>query len=188
MPFLHRLSGSSAAATSPLADAGSHFDAASVVSKLQNGQGLKRSPSGSQPVCLICLDNLTPEDFEVQSDVFTYLQAVIKLFYVNAHFLMSIETPAQAPVLRPFCYTQAGEAIQLECECRGDLALRHKSCAEKWARVKGDNVCDICKQPIKNLAAITPRAASEGASDIDMTGFNDVDPSTNHPHGLHGKP
>lgn len=85
------------------------------------------------------------------------------------------------------CGTQAGEAIQLECECRGDLALRHKTCAEKWARVKGDNVCDICKQPIQNLAAITPRAPSEGHSDIDMSGFDDVDPSSNQPHGFHGK-
>ena len=81
---------------------------------------------------------------------------------------------------------QAGEAIQLECECRGDLALRHNSCAVKWARVKGDNVCDICKQPIKNLPAITPRAPSELGSEADMTGFDDVDPQT-HPHGLHGK-
>lgn len=81
---------------------------------------------------------------------------------------------------------QAGEAIQLECECRGDLALRHNSCAVKWARVKGDNVCDICKQPIKNLPAITPRAPSELGSEVDMTGFDDVDAQT-HPHGLHGK-
>ncbi|KAL0028755.1 hypothetical protein WJX79_005101 [Trebouxia sp. C0005] len=106
-------------------------------------KGLKRSPSGTQPVCLICLENLTPEDFE------------------------------------------AGEAIQLECECRGDLALRHHSCAIKWAHVKGDNVCDICKQPIKNLPAITPRAPSEPGSDADMTGFDDID-AQNHPHGLHG--
>ncbi len=81
---------------------------------------------------------------------------------------------------------QAGEAIQLECECRGDLALRHHSCAVKWAHVKGDNVCDICKQPIKNLPAITPRAPSEPGSDVDMTGFDDID-AQNHPHGLHGK-
>ena len=81
---------------------------------------------------------------------------------------------------------QAGEAIQLECDCRGDLALRHNSCAVKWARVKGDNVCDICKQPIKNLPAITPRAPSELGSEVDMTGFDDVDAQT-HPHGLHGK-
>lgn len=84
------------------------------------------------------------------------------------------------------CVLQAGEAIQLECECRGDLALRHNSCAVKWARVKGDNVCDICKQPIKNLPVITPRAPSEPGSEVDMTGFDDVDVH-NHPHGFHGE-
>lgn len=45
--------------TSPSASAG-------MLSKLLSagGIGLKRSPSGNQPVCLICLENLTPEDFE----------------------------------------------------------------------------------------------------------------------------
>ena len=31
---------------------------------------------------------------------------------------------------------QSGEAMSLECQCRGDLALRHRTCAEKWSRVK----------------------------------------------------
>ncbi len=31
---------------------------------------------------------------------------------------------------------QSGEAMSLECQCRGELALRHRSCAEKWSRVK----------------------------------------------------
>lgn len=26
--------------------------------------------------------------------------------------------------------------MSLECQCRGELALRHRSCAEKWSRVK----------------------------------------------------
>ena len=36
---------------------------------------------------------------------------------------------------------QSGEAIQLECHCRGDVAMRHHACAVKWAHVKGDNIC-----------------------------------------------
>ena len=32
--------------------------------------------------------------------------------------------------------SQSGEAMSLECQCRGELALRHRSCAEKWSRVK----------------------------------------------------
>ncbi|KAK9836250.1 hypothetical protein WJX84_008511, partial [Apatococcus fuscideae] len=80
---------------------------------------LQRSPSsGAQaPVCLICLDNLTSEDFE------------------------------------------SGEAMALECQCRGELALRHRSCAIKWTRVKGDNICDICKAPISNLPQVSPARA-----------------------------
>ncbi|DBA84026.1 hypothetical protein WJX77_003823 [Trebouxia sp. C0004] len=137
----HLQTRSSNGAASPTAQVSS----AAMLGRLLSAgnKGLKRSPSGTQPVCLICLEILTPEDFE------------------------------------------AGEAIQLECECRGDLALRHHSCAVKWAHVKGDNVCDICKQPIKNLPAITPRAPSEPGSDVDMTGFDDID-AQNHPHGLHG--
>ena len=47
---------------------------------------------------------------------------------------------------------QSGEAISLDCQCRGDLALRHRTCAVKWSRVKGDVVCDICKTQARHLA------------------------------------
>lgn len=33
-------------------------------------------------------------------------------------------------------FAQCGEAMSLDCQCRGELALRHRSCAEKWSRVK----------------------------------------------------
>lgn len=77
-----------------------------------------RAPS--QPVCLICLENLAPDDFA------------------------------------------SGRAISLGCKCRGDVALRHRDCAEKWARVKDDGrggvpICELCKQPARNLKALPPR-------------------------------
>ncbi|GAB4819187.1 hypothetical protein N2152v2_006233 [Parachlorella kessleri] len=81
---------------------------------------LGRLGSRSQDkVCLICLETLTPEDFE------------------------------------------SGRAISLECNCRGDLALRHKDCAVKWAQVKGDLVCELCKAPVRNLPALPPRPQNE---------------------------
>ena len=43
---------------------------------------------------------------------------------------------------------QSGEAISLDCVCRGELALRHRTCAIKWSRVKGDAICDICRAPV----------------------------------------
>ncbi|KAK9821295.1 hypothetical protein WJX81_003053 [Elliptochloris bilobata] len=69
---------------------------------------------------------------------------------------------------------ESGGAIVLECACRGELALRHRTCAEKWARVKGDSVCDVCKAPIRNLPAFTPRApASEGGTEGDAFDLDD---------------
>ena len=55
---------------------------------------------------------------------------------------------------------RSGAAISLECGCRGDLALRHKACAVKWVQVKGDNICELCKQPVRNLPAPPPRPAA----------------------------
>lgn len=54
-------------ANSPAASLGAQHSSAGVLGRLMSvgSKGLKRSQSGTQPVCLICLENLTPEDFEV---------------------------------------------------------------------------------------------------------------------------
>lgn len=88
---------------------------------------LSRSSSDSQPMCLICLEPLTSEDFI------------------------------------------SGEAISLDCKCRGELALRHRACAIKWSRVKGDVTCDICKSQVANLPTPSPRASTPGTNDADIT-------------------
>lgn len=31
---------------------------------------------------------------------------------------------------------QSGEALLLDCACRGEMAVRHRVCAEKWSSVK----------------------------------------------------
>ncbi len=48
----------------------------------------------------------------------------------------------------------SGEAIALDCECRGDIRWRHLKCQMKWAQIKGSSQCDICKTRIKNLPDI----------------------------------
>ena len=55
-------------AASPAASPSAQNSSAAMLERLLSAgnKGLKRSPSGTQPVCLICLENLTPEDFEVQ--------------------------------------------------------------------------------------------------------------------------
>eukprot|EP01026_Neomeris_dumetosa_P008920 TRINITY_DN1291_c0_g1_i4.p2 TRINITY_DN1291_c0_g1~~TRINITY_DN1291_c0_g1_i4.p2 ORF type:complete len:354 (-),score=46.72 TRINITY_DN1291_c0_g1_i4:740-1801(-) len=61
---------------------------------------------------------------------------------------------------------ETGEAIQLDCSCKGDVAMRHRSCAIQWSKVKGDNVCDICKKPILNIPTPSHSAASSDAGDL----------------------
>lgn len=73
----------------------------------------------SDPVCLICLETLTSEEF------------------------------------------RDGRAMTLDCHCRGDLALRHRECAIKWAQVKGDRVCELCKHEVRNLPEVAPRPPPE---------------------------
>lgn len=48
---------------------------------------------------------------------------------------------------------QTGEAMSLGCQCRGEMALRHRACATKWSRVKGDGNCDICKAQVQTLSS-----------------------------------
>ena len=64
----------------------------------------------------------------------------------------------------------AGRAIALECECRGDLALRHRDCAIKWAEVKdsgrgGVPTCELCKKPVRNLPALPARPQADAEED-----------------------
>lgn len=49
----------------------------------RSGSPMKRSASGTQPMCLICLENLTAEDFEV-GPCFCALQCFRHLLCMNS--------------------------------------------------------------------------------------------------------
>jgi hypothetical protein len=49
--------------------------------------------------------------------------------------------------------------MYLACRCKGEVALRHRQCAEKWSRIKGNVICDVCKGPILNLPDVPPLPA-----------------------------
>lgn len=47
------------------------------------------------------------------------------------------------------------DLIQLGCGCKGELGFAHPRCAGTWFQLKGNRVCEICGQTVKNIPVVT---------------------------------
>lgn len=78
-------------------------------------------------------------------------------FYTRSVSLLSDRTDAHGRHVCLICQEPIDldglEALQLQCACRGDLALRHRVCATQWVTIKGSNSCEVCGEEIANIEA-----------------------------------
>ncbi|CAM8949124.1 unnamed protein product [Rhodiola kirilowii] len=56
------------------------------------------------------------------------------------------------------CHLRLGigrNAIELGCDCKNDLAVAHTNCAERWFKIRGNRICEICNSTAENVHIVS---------------------------------
>lgn len=67
------------------------------------------------------------------------------------------------------CFEELGEELEtfkLECKCKGDMALVHKECCQRWFNIRGNKTCEICKSEVQNITVKVRRMPTINLSNL----------------------
>lgn len=64
-------------------------------------------------------------------------------------------------------YSGNRESMELGCACKQDLALCHRDCAEEWFKVRGNRICEICGQTVKNVRPLESEETNVARLEVD---------------------
>lgn len=67
---------------------------------------------------------------------------------------------------------ESGDAIELGCSCKDDLAAAHKNCAETWFKIKGNKTCEICNSIARNVAVPSEAELIQQANEMHAISSN----------------
>ncbi|XP_022887483.1 uncharacterized protein LOC111403280 [Olea europaea var. sylvestris] len=67
---------------------------------------------------------------------------------------------------------ETGDAIELGCSCKDDLAAVHRHCAETWFKIKGNKTCEICNSIARNVVGPNYIEAAQQTNGSNSTAAN----------------
>ncbi|KAK7247179.1 hypothetical protein RIF29_42056 [Crotalaria pallida] len=60
--------------------------------------------------------------------------------------------------------------IRLGCACKDELGVAHSHCAEAWFKLKGNRLCEICGETVKNVSGVTDNGFMQEWNEIRFIG------------------
>ncbi|KAH6795533.1 hypothetical protein C2S51_036519 [Perilla frutescens var. frutescens] len=89
--------------------------------------------------------------------------------------------------------TGDSQLIKLGCDCRGELGVSHRNCADAWFSQKGNRVCEICGKTAKNISRRNEEASDSARLMMELSEIRlvvetlDSSDEGSRRYGVHGR-